>query len=79
MHGEGEEAEAVEQPALTRYWNGKYNVFFQYNPSAAVWGDMHWAHAMSQDMIHWKHLPAHEFEHFCLFCNFPSLQTDSAI
>ncbi len=32
-------------------------MFFQYNPDAAVWGDMHWAHAVSPDMIHWKHLP----------------------
>jgi len=39
------------------YWRGQYHVFFQYNPNAAVWGDMHWAHAMSPDMVHWKHLP----------------------
>jgi beta-fructofuranosidase len=39
------------------YWNGWYHMFFQYNPNAAVWGDMHWAHAVSEDMIHWRHLP----------------------
>jgi beta-fructofuranosidase len=39
------------------YWRGRYHMFFQYNPHAAVWGDMHWAHAVSSDMIHWKHLP----------------------
>jgi len=39
------------------FWRGQYHVFFQYNPGAAVWGDMHWAHAMSPDMVHWKHLP----------------------
>jgi beta-fructofuranosidase len=39
------------------FWNGKYHMFFQYNPNAAVWGDMHWNHAVSDDMIHWKHLP----------------------
>jgi beta-fructofuranosidase len=39
------------------YWKGQYHMFFQYNPNAAVWGDMHWAHAMSPDMIHWQHLP----------------------
>jgi len=39
------------------YWKGMYHMFFQYNPGAAVWGDMHWAHAVSPDMIHWKHLP----------------------
>jgi beta-fructofuranosidase len=39
------------------YWNGQYHLFFQYNPDAAVWGDMHWAHAVSPDMIHWRHMP----------------------
>jgi beta-fructofuranosidase len=39
------------------YWHGQYHMFFQYNPGAAVWGDMHWAHAVSADMVHWKHLP----------------------
>jgi len=39
------------------YWKGHYHMFFQYNPNAAVWGDMHWAHAISPDMIHWRHLP----------------------
>jgi beta-fructofuranosidase len=39
------------------YWKGQYHMFFQYNPNAAVWGDMHWAHAVSPDMIHWRHLP----------------------
>jgi beta-fructofuranosidase len=39
------------------YWKGLYHMFFQYNPHAAVWGDMHWAHAVSPDMMHWRHLP----------------------
>jgi beta-fructofuranosidase len=39
------------------YWNGNYHMFYQYNPNAAVWGDMHWAHALSPDMVHWRHLP----------------------
>src|SRR5467141_1955011 len=38
------------------YWNGLYHMFFQYNPNAAVWGDMHWNHAVSEDMIHWRRL-----------------------
>jgi beta-fructofuranosidase len=39
------------------FWKGKYHMFFQYNPNGAVWGDMHWAHAVSPDMVHWKHMP----------------------
>src|SRR5580704_9608334 len=39
------------------FWRGKYHMFFQYNPNSAVWGDMHWNHAVTDDMIHWKHEP----------------------
>jgi beta-fructofuranosidase len=39
------------------YWQNNYHMFFQYNPDAAVWGNMHWAHAMSSDLIHWRHMP----------------------
>ncbi len=39
------------------YFKGRYHMFFQYNPQAAVWGDMNWNHAVSEDMIHWRHLP----------------------
>jgi beta-fructofuranosidase len=37
--------------------NGRYHMFFQYNPGGAFWGSMHWAHASSLDMIHWHHEP----------------------
>jgi beta-fructofuranosidase len=39
------------------FWGGQYHMFFQYNPEAAVWGDMHWNHAVSPDMVRWRHLP----------------------
>lgn len=39
------------------FFNGKYHMFFQYNPHAAVWGDMSWYHSVSPDMLHWTHLP----------------------
>jgi fructan beta-fructosidase len=39
------------------YLNGKYHLFFQYNPDSTVWGPMHWAHATSKDMIKWDEQP----------------------
>ena len=39
------------------YLDGRYHMFFQYNPLAAVWGDMSWYHSVSPDMLHWTHLP----------------------
>lgn len=39
------------------FWKGRYHMYFQYNPHAAIWGDMHWAHASSPDMVHWQHMP----------------------
>jgi beta-fructofuranosidase len=47
----------MNDPCGPVYWKGRYHMFFQYNPGAAVWGDMHWAHAVSPDMVHWRHLP----------------------
>jgi beta-fructofuranosidase len=39
------------------FFRGRYHMFHQYNPQAAVWGNMNWAHATSPDMIHWRYEP----------------------
>ena len=47
----------MNDPCGPIYWRGRYHMFFQYNPHAAIWGDMHWAHATSPDMVHWHREP----------------------
>ncbi len=39
------------------FWQGRYHIFYQYNPDGAYWHLIQWGHASSTDLVHWVHHP----------------------
>ncbi|GLJ14715.1 hypothetical protein SUGI_0238530 [Cryptomeria japonica] len=46
----------MNDPNGPMFYKGLYHLFYQYNPKAAVWGNIVWGHAVSKDLINWKSL-----------------------
>lgn len=45
----------INDPNGPIFHNGMYHLFYQYNAALKITGGMSWGHAVSRDMLHWRH------------------------
>lgn len=47
----------MNEPHGPIYYDGQYHLFYQFNPRGPYWHHIHWGHWVSDDLVHWRHLP----------------------
>jgi beta-fructofuranosidase len=47
----------INDPNGVCFHEGRYHLYYQYNPNASKWGDIHWGHASSADLVTWRDEP----------------------
>lgn len=53
LHG-GPYQHWMNEPHAPMYYNGKYHLFFQFNPVGPYFHNICWGHLVSDDMVNWK-------------------------
>ncbi|HEV7277542.1 MAG TPA: glycoside hydrolase family 32 protein [Devosiaceae bacterium] len=47
----------MNDPNGLSHVRGQFHLFYQHYPHVPEWNTMHWGHAVSDDLLHWRHLP----------------------
>jgi sucrose-6-phosphate hydrolase SacC (GH32 family) len=47
----------MNEPHAPLHFRGRYHLFYQHNPQGPYWHQIHWGHAVSDDLVHWRDLP----------------------
>ena len=47
----------LNDPVGLCFYKDLYHMFYQFNPASQKWGDAHWGHVTSTDLLHWEEHP----------------------
>ncbi len=47
----------MNEPHAPFYYNGKYHLTYQFNPTGPYWHQIRWGHWVSDDLVHWYDVP----------------------